>query len=499
MKSLSRIVQPIFEEEQTSETPSGEKGHWITTRSGKRIFIGEPALANRRLSTLDPSKVERGRKIIEVKVPQKSGGFKTVKKYTYSDEWNRATMTYKFAIANDIEKNRGLIEGALEKEILKNGSGSSLATCALVISRTGMRVGQPGNATQNEAGESEETYGATTLERRHVSVDGDTVTFRFRGKSGVNQDIKITDKTIATGVKNILAKEGADDGPLFTKTVTINGKKQESSLRREDVSDRFKRFNEHYKPKDFRTAKAMEKAIEGVEKIVNRTHTLPKSASEVKKYAKELVKELGSHVSGTLGNTPAVAVSNYTNPFLVEWMLKQVGIKPSLLENLMTIANRTASSYDTPLLVALYGEDLVNVWFSSLAGSLSDVKEQPIEELMEATMSKKSISEATEAWVEVRGGYMKGGTGKEVSAQDAAILNDLIDGYWSMAPADIYPNGEIHNFLDEVVGTIPVSFVKLMKEHDWFPLKGTIKQRISVIAFFGKDRQPVAVAFIEAL
>lgn len=379
MKTLAQLAIPVFEEEQPVETPSGEKGHWITVAGGKRIFIGEPALANKRLSTLDPASVPRGREVITIQVRQKDGSLKEKKSYTYSDQWNRATARYKFAIANDIEKNRDKIEGALEKEIVSGKAGAPLACCALVIARTGMRVGQPGNATQNESGEAEETYGATTLQRKHAKVEGDTVTFQFRGKSGVNQDIQITDKVIAQGIKAILEKEGAETDSLFTKQATIKGKKQTVPLQREDVSERFKRFNEHYKPKDFRTAIAMKTAIEGVEKILSRKHQVLKKPSQAKQYAKALIKELGEAVSKNLGNTPSVAISNYTNPFLVEYMLGQAGITKELLnENLRNIADRVASPYDTPLLVKLFGEDFVQAWFSSVAGSMADVGEQDL-------------------------------------------------------------------------------------------------------------------------
>jgi DNA topoisomerase IB len=387
MKSLVALAQPVFEEEQPVETTSGEKGHWITIAGGKRIFIGEPALANKRLSTLDPASVPRGREIIMLQVKQKDGSFKEKKTYTYSDQWNRATARYKFAIANDIEKNREKIEGALEKEILAGKAGASLAVCALVIARTGMRVGQPGNATQNEAGEAEETFGATTLQRKHVSVEGDTTTFQFRGKSGVNQDIQITDSVIAQGIKAILAKGGEETGALFTKQTVVKGKKTTVPLQREDVSERFKRFNEHYKPKDFRTAIAMKTAIGATEQILSRVHHVPKKQAQIKQYAKALIKELGEAVSKNLGNTPAVAISNYTNPYLVEYMLVQAGItKEQLKENMRNIADWVASPYDTPVLVTLFGEDFVQAWFSSVAGSMAGIGEQDLgQELVEQT------------------------------------------------------------------------------------------------------------------
>lgn len=388
MRSLHQV---IFEDEKDA-TISGETGHWITVH-GRPIFIGEPSMASKRLSTLDPEKMERGRQILTIKVKDKSGATHEVKKYVYSDKWNQATTRYKFAIVNEIEKQRPKIEGALEAEVGAWKTGAPLALCALVIARTGMRVGQPGNATKNETGESEETYGATTLERRHVTVDGDTVTFAFRGKSGVSQNVVISDKVIAGGVRRILAEPGREDGPLFTK---VDSKKQSIALRREDVADRFKRFNEHYKPKDFRTAVAMRAAVDKVQEMLGGRHALPSKAAEQKKYAKALVKELGEAVSGKLGNTPAVAISNYTNPLLVEYLLKQMGLTKVMLEgvcmggnevlveNIGNIAAAGGTPEDVPLLVAMYGREKVQAWFSELSKGLTGGAEETDIDLVEA-------------------------------------------------------------------------------------------------------------------
>jgi len=373
MKNLARVV--IISEDEKDVTLSGETGHWVNVR-GRPIFIGEPSQASKRLSTLDPSSMDRGRQILTVKVPDPKapGGFRETKKYVYSDKWNQATQRYKFAIANDIEKNRDKVEESLEKEILGGKTGAPLAVCALVISRTGMRVGQPGNATTNDEGVSEETYGATTLERSHVKVDGDKVTFAFKGKAGVDQNIVITDKVIAKGVNDILSQPGKDDDILFTKKDPDNAKKR-AGLRREDVSDRFKRFNDHYKPKDFRTAKAMQEAVAVAQDILGRGHDIPKQKAKQKAYAKAIVKEMGEKISKVLGNQPGVAISNYTNPLLVEYVLKTIGISKEMLESLDSAEGRAASTAGTPesvpLLISIYGEDAVKLWFSSLSDAMN--------------------------------------------------------------------------------------------------------------------------------
>lgn len=82
-----------------------------------------------------------------------------------------------------------------------------------IIDRTGATVG-------NEASAADGHHGVTNLCREHVEVDGDRVTRRYVGKSGVEQEKSFTDARIARVVAEAIARAG-DDGRLF---VTDSGK-----------------------------------------------------------------------------------------------------------------------------------------------------------------------------------------------------------------------------------------------------------------------------------
>jgi DNA topoisomerase I len=52
------------------------------------------------------------------------------------------------------------------------------------------------------------THGVTTLTRRHVSVRGNRVTFRFRAKHKVQVRTKLVDTELAQAIKDLLAQPG---------------------------------------------------------------------------------------------------------------------------------------------------------------------------------------------------------------------------------------------------------------------------------------------------
>ena len=70
-----------------------------------------------------------------------------------------------------------------------------LATIVKLLERTCMRIGNDEYVKQNES------YGLTTLQDEHVKVDGSKMRFKFRGKSGQQQDIELEDPRIAKIVK----------------------------------------------------------------------------------------------------------------------------------------------------------------------------------------------------------------------------------------------------------------------------------------------------------
>jgi DNA topoisomerase-1 len=88
-----------------------------------------------------------------------------------------------------------------------------LAVMLRVLDRTGMRIGNEEYAEENDS------YGLTTLHRRHVQVRGKQVTFCFRAKSGKQRTAQLTDPAVARVLRVLAERRGrrlfaAQGGPV---------------------------------------------------------------------------------------------------------------------------------------------------------------------------------------------------------------------------------------------------------------------------------------------
>ena len=71
-----------------------------------------------------------------------------------------------------------------------------LATVVMLLDRTLIRVGNDEYARENRS------FGLTTLRGRHVEIKGAKLRFSFRGKSGVDHVVDVSDRRIARIVQN---------------------------------------------------------------------------------------------------------------------------------------------------------------------------------------------------------------------------------------------------------------------------------------------------------
>jgi DNA topoisomerase-1 len=91
-----------------------------------------------------------------------------------------------------------------------------LAAVVRLLETTFIRVGNDEYARENDS------FGLTTLRGEHVKISGATLTFRFRGKSGLDHDIALTDRRLANIVRQCQDLPGSScSGILTAKTAFV--------------------------------------------------------------------------------------------------------------------------------------------------------------------------------------------------------------------------------------------------------------------------------------
>ena len=174
-------------------------------------------------------------------------------------------------------------------------------TCALavtLVNRAWFRVGSERYARTSR------TYGVTTLAKRHASVRGRRVEFRFRAKQRILVHRTLVDEEIAAAVRELLELPG---GPRLFRFVRDEARVNLTGpMVNAYVGEH---LGDGYTAKDFRTwggtlAAAIAFAEAGP----------PESADEERRVLASVMRRVGAE----LGNTAAVARTSYVSPAVVE-------------------------------------------------------------------------------------------------------------------------------------------------------------------------------------
>ena len=155
---------------------------------------------------------------------------------------------------------------------------------------------------------SSRTYGVTTLYRKHVSVRGKRVAFKFRAKHKVLVHTTLVDSELAQAIKDLLALPGG--GRLFRYE---NGNGEIATLSAAVLNAYIQEhLGDEFSAKDFRTWGGTLLAA-----VALAEHGPPDTEAEAKRTLAAVMRSVGEQ----LGNTPAVARSSYVSPAVVEQYL----------------------------------------------------------------------------------------------------------------------------------------------------------------------------------
>jgi DNA topoisomerase-1 len=192
------------------------------------------------------------------------------------------------------------IRSRVERDLARDGLPREkvLATVVRLLEKTLIRVGNDEYAKENRS------FGLTTMRRRHVEVTGSKLRFEFRGKSGVQQTVAITDRRIADIVQHCQTLPGQE---LF-KYLDDNGKRQDVDSG--DINEYLREITGHdVTAKDFRT-------WAGTMHAATTLRSMGPAGSQ--KGARVNVVRAIDKVSERLGNTRAVCRKYYVHPKIIE-------------------------------------------------------------------------------------------------------------------------------------------------------------------------------------
>lgn len=173
-----------------------------------------------------------------------------------------------------------------------------LATVVWLLERTLIRVGNTEYAKENE------TFGLTTMQRRHAEVSGSTISFSFRGKSGKEHAVSVADKRLARIIQRCQTLPGEE---LF-QYVDENGSHRD--LGSGDINDYLRSIAAPgVTAKDFRTWAGTMLAAQALREIGPARLVRAKEANIVRAV---------DQVAERLGNTRAVCRKYYIHPVILD-------------------------------------------------------------------------------------------------------------------------------------------------------------------------------------
>lgn len=218
------------------------------------------------------------------------------KQYRYHPKWREVRDVTKYDRLIGFAQALPQLRQRTARDLKRRGVPREkvLATIVQLLEKTLIRVGNDEYAKQNRS------FGLTTLRDGHVHVRGRRLHFSFRGKSGIEHEIELDDRRLATIVRACRDIPGYD---LF-QFYGDDGTRQ--TVGSADVNEYLKRVTgEDFTSKDFRTWAGTVHAAE-----LLRSVPVAATVTEAKGHVVRAVES----VAQRLGNTKAVSRKCYIHP-----------------------------------------------------------------------------------------------------------------------------------------------------------------------------------------
>ena len=222
------------------------------------------------------------------------------KQYRYHPRWREVRDETKYGRMAAFARALPRIRAQVHRDLARRGlpREKALAVAVRLLETTLIRIGNSEYARANSS------FGLTTLRERQVRVEGATLRFRFRGKSGVQHEVAHTDRRIAAIVRRMQDLPGEE---IF-QYVDESGAAR--SIESADVNAYLREIaGDDFTSKDFRT-------WAGTVLAATALHELGPARSQAE--AKRNIVTAIEAVSRLLGNTRAVCRKCYVHPIVLE-------------------------------------------------------------------------------------------------------------------------------------------------------------------------------------
>ncbi len=215
------------------------------------------------------------------------------KQYRYHPDFRAQMEAEKYANCVSFGKSLPLLRARVAQDLQGKQLDFRAIVAAIVrlLDVCALRVGNDRYAKTNGS------FGATTLRRRHAKLTGKQVTLSYKAKSGKLREVNVTDRILSSLIKRLQDIPGQqlfqyldeNDKPRPVGSSEVNAYIKEA-------------MGADFSAKHFRTWSGSLMAFE----------LLADAKEDV------TLKALLEHVSGHLGNTPAIARKSYIHPALID-------------------------------------------------------------------------------------------------------------------------------------------------------------------------------------
>ena len=228
------------------------------------------------------------------------------KQYIYHPEWIKRNQEKKFdqmvAFGERLPALREVVSGHMREHSLTQDR--VIATVVWLLEHTFIRVGNQTYAEENQS------YGLTTMRKKHIEVEGNTMTFSLEGKSGVYHELGVNHPRVAKTIRACI------DLPGYQVFQYLDENNNRQVVDAAEVNNYLQTHTgADFSAKDFRTWGG---SVLAGDWLYKKGKAL--SEADLKNNLSEVVAE----VSTQLGNTKKVCRTYYIHPVIIKSYEKDI-------------------------------------------------------------------------------------------------------------------------------------------------------------------------------